>query len=87
LLSNFSLGGALIVTPFESNVGASLQVFIAIPSGGTSYASVLDAYMVRRAGPAIAIEWAEFAPPEVIDLVRAAPFLSGAPAAVQAFAA
>jgi hypothetical protein len=70
-LSNVSLGGALIISALDSNVGARIQVSIPIDSGGTSYESVIDAYLVRRSSAAFAIEWAEFAPPEVIDLVRA----------------
>jgi hypothetical protein len=70
-LSNISLGGALILSALDSSVGARVQVSIAVPSGSTSYDSVIDAYLVRRSGPALAVEWTEFAPPEVIDLVRA----------------
>jgi hypothetical protein len=72
-LSNVSLGGALIVCSLDSNVGARIQVSIPIDAGDTMYESVIDAYLVRRSGTAVAIEWAEFAPTEVIDLVRARP--------------
>ena len=64
-LRNVSLGGALIISSLESNVGARVQVAI--------HDSVIDAYLVRRSGPAFAIEWTEFAPNEVIHLVRAQP--------------
>ena len=37
---------------------------------------VIDAYLVRKSDQALAVEWAEFAPAEVIDLVRALPFHS-----------
>jgi hypothetical protein len=72
-LSNISLGGALLSSALDSNVGARLQVAVAIRSGETSYDSVLDAYLVRRSDPVIAIEWTEFAPTEVVDLIRGAP--------------
>jgi PilZ domain len=72
-LANISLGGALILSPLESNVGARVQVYIPMSSDGATNDSVIDAYLVRRSETAIAIEWAEFAPTEVIDLVRARP--------------
>ena len=72
-LSNVSLGGALIMSPLDSTVGSRLQLSITIPSGDDSYESVIDAYLVRRSEPGLGIEWAEFAPLEVIDLVRALP--------------
>jgi hypothetical protein len=72
-LSNISLGGALISSALDSEVGARLQVSVAIFTGTSSYDSVLDAYLVRRSYPAIAIEWSEFAPIEVIDLIRGMP--------------
>jgi PilZ domain-containing protein len=72
-LSNVSLGGALIMSPLDSTVGSRLQLSITIASGEDSYESVIDAYLVRRSEPGLGIEWAEFAPMEVIDLVRAVP--------------
>jgi hypothetical protein len=69
-LSNISLGGALITSSLDSNVGARIQVSIPMDSGGTLYESVIDAYLVRKSDTTFAIEWAEFAPTEVIDLVR-----------------
>jgi PilZ domain len=70
-LCNISLGGALIISSLDSNIGSRVQVSIPITSGATPYASVIDAYLVRRSGRTFAIEWMEFAPTEVIDLVRA----------------
>ncbi|HEV2700752.1 MAG TPA: PilZ domain-containing protein [Steroidobacteraceae bacterium] len=72
-LSNISLGGALIKSPLDSAVGARLQLAITVPCGEDSYESVIDAYLVRRSAPGLGIEWAHFAPIEVIDLVRAVP--------------
>ena len=70
-VSNVSLGGALIVSSLDSNVGARILVSIPMDADGSTYESVLAAYLVRRSDTAFAIEWAEFAPTEVIDLVRA----------------
>jgi hypothetical protein len=70
-LSNISLGGALITSSLDSNVGARIQVSIPMDTDGTSGESVIDAYLVRKSDTAFAIEWAEFAPTTVIDLVRA----------------
>jgi hypothetical protein len=77
-LSNVSLGGALIISSLDSNVGARIQVSIPMAAGGATYESVIDAYLVRRSETALAVEWAEFAPTEVIDLVRAHPSSSSA---------
>lgn len=73
-LSNISLGGALLESSLDSNIGARLQVSISRCSGDTYYESVIDAFLVRKTGSVIGIEWAEFAPIDVIDLVRAAPY-------------
>jgi hypothetical protein len=70
-LANISLGGALIISSLESNVGARIQVSIPMDFGDKKYETVIDAYLIRRSDSAIAIEWAEFAPTQVIDLVRA----------------
>jgi hypothetical protein len=61
-LVNISLDGALISGSPNSHVGARIQVSIS--------ATVLDAYLVRMAGPSFAIQWAKFAPAEVVALVR-----------------
>jgi len=70
-LSNISLGGALIISSLDSNVGARIQISIPLDTDGTLCESVIDAYLVRKSDTAFAIEWAEFAPTTVIDLVRA----------------
>jgi hypothetical protein len=72
-LTNISLGGALIISSLESSVGARIQVSIPMSSDGAMHDSVIDAYLIRRSDTAIAVEWAEFAPTDVIDLVRALP--------------
>ncbi|HTC54496.1 MAG TPA: PilZ domain-containing protein [Steroidobacteraceae bacterium] len=73
-LSNISLGGALLVSPLDSSIGSRLQVSISRSAGAISYDCVIDAYLVRRSGAVMGVEWAEFAPIDVIDLVRAAPY-------------
>jgi hypothetical protein len=64
-LINISLDGALISGSPDSHIGARIQVSIT--------ASVIDAYLVRTAGPAFAIQWAKFAPAEIVALVRGHP--------------
>ena len=61
-LVNISLDGALISSSPNSHIGARIQVCLS--------ATVLDAYMVRTAGPSFAIQWVKFAPTEVVALVR-----------------
>lgn len=73
-LSNISLGGALLVSPLESSIGARLQVSISVHSDQATFDCVIDGYLVRRTGLEIAVEWAEFAPADVIDFVRAVPY-------------
>lgn len=78
-LVNISLDGALISGSPNSHVGARIQVSIT--------ASVIDAYLVRKAGPTFAIQWAKFAPAEIVALVRGhippvlTPFTPGKPPA------
>jgi hypothetical protein len=86
-VSDISLGGALLASTLDSNVGARVQVAILIPSGDASYLVVIDAYIVRKAELAFAIEWSEFAPTEVIDLIRAGQSQIERNAMVQAIAA
>jgi hypothetical protein len=69
-LVNISLNGALITGSPDSHVGARIQVSIGVASGMTSSTSVIDAYLVRKAGPAFAIQWAQFAPAEIVALVK-----------------
>ena len=67
-LQEISLGGALLVTPWELNVGATVQVLLSgrdeIPD------ALIEASVVRRCGAAIAIEWLDFAPNDAVDVVR-----------------
>ena len=69
-LVNVSLNGALISGSPESHVGARIQVSIRVPSSHTASTAVIDAYMVRKADPGFAIQWAHFAPAEIVALVR-----------------
>jgi hypothetical protein len=69
-LVNISVDGALINGSFDSYVGARVQVSIGVPADATSSAPVIAAYLVRKAAGAFAVQWAEYAPTEILTFVR-----------------
>jgi len=76
LLKNLSRSGALIVN-------CDLQLFSLIhvvlhPHQGSNDEDAVAAYVTRACEGGIGVEWCEFAPPTVADLLRAAAASSGA---------
>jgi hypothetical protein len=70
-LLNISVDGALISGSFDSHVGARVQVCIDVPPHTTPFSSALiAAYLVRKAAGVFAIQWAEYAPTEILAFVR-----------------
>jgi PilZ domain-containing protein len=68
-LENLSLSGALVKADMDLGVHALIQVSINMPSP-TQRAAVITAYVSRRAKEGIGVEWCEFAPSIVKDLLR-----------------
>jgi hypothetical protein len=76
LLKNLSRSGAFIVN-------CDLQLFSLIhvvlqPHQGSNDEESIAAYVTRTCDGGIGVEWCEFAPPAVADLLRAAAASSGA---------
>src|SRR5665213_175776 len=69
-LINVSLDGALVAGSPEAHIGARIQISLAMPEAVAACGSWIDAYLVRKAGAAVALQWAEFAPREIVALVR-----------------
>jgi hypothetical protein len=69
-LINLSLDGALIAGRSEVPIEARVQIAIDAALNTLSSATLIDAYLVRKADAAFAIQWAEFAPAPIVALVR-----------------
>ena len=65
-LSNLSLSGALVKVDFDLRPLTRVSVMLEL---GTPR---IDAYVTRRTSDAVGIEWCEFAPRPVADLLRVA---------------
>ena len=68
-LENLSLSGALVKADMDLGVHTLIQVSINMPSP-VQRATVITAYVSRRAKEGIGVEWCEFAPTIVKDLLR-----------------
>jgi PilZ domain-containing protein len=69
-LVNISVDGALIRGSFDSHVGARVHVCIEVAPHTTSPDFLIAAYLVRKAADAFAVQWAEYAPTEILAFVR-----------------
>jgi PilZ domain len=68
-LKNLSLSGALVQAEHELCMHAHIEVRIALPKTGRSAARVM-ARVTRKFKDAVGVEWCEFAPSAVKDLLR-----------------
>ena len=68
-LENLSLSGALVKADVDLGLHALVQLSIKMPSP-TPRAAAIAAYVCRRAKEGIGVEWCEFAPTIVKDLLR-----------------
>jgi hypothetical protein len=68
-MKNLSLSGALVKVDVDPGMHALIQVNIEI-SSPSRRAAAITAYVSRKAGGAIGVEWCEFAPTIVKDLLR-----------------
>jgi len=69
---NLSLSGALVKADCELRLNTLIAVRIHLPPP-LSCAAVLNAYVSRKLEQDVGIEWCEFAPSIVKDLLRSAP--------------
>jgi PilZ domain len=68
-MKNLSLSGALVKADVDLGLHALIHVSIAVPSPSQSGASIA-AYVSRKAREGVGVEWCEFAPSVVKDLLR-----------------
>jgi len=66
-MKNLSLSGALVKADVELGLHALIKVSIKTPS---QRAAAITAYVSRKAGDGVGVEWCEFAPSIVKDLLR-----------------
>jgi hypothetical protein len=69
-LTNLSVSGAAIDTSFELRPLSRIQVFIDTPSQVRSDAPSLAAYVTRIGKDSIGIEWCEYGPDAVCQLLQ-----------------
>jgi hypothetical protein len=68
-LRNLSLSGALMKSDHNFRLNSLIDVFIGLPLPAVGHATV-KAHVTRKLDEAVAIEWCEFAPPAVKELLR-----------------
>jgi hypothetical protein len=68
-LKNLSLSGALMETDHELPLHAYITISVKLPGMGDSATTVM-ARVIRQLKDAVGVEWCEFAPTTVKDLLR-----------------
>jgi hypothetical protein len=66
-MKNLSLSGALVKADVDLRLHALIKVSIKMP---LQRAAAITAYVSRKAGDGVGVEWCEFAPSIVKDLLR-----------------
>jgi PilZ domain-containing protein len=70
-MKNLSLSGAFMNTDCDLRIHTVIEVRIALPPP-SSCTAVIKAHVVRKIEGGVGIEWSEFAPNIIRDLVRSA---------------
>jgi hypothetical protein len=70
-MKNLSLSGAFMKSDRDLRLHTLIEVSIALPLPSACTA-VIKAHVVRKKGEGVGIEWSEFAPNIIKDLVRSA---------------
>jgi hypothetical protein len=68
-MTNLSLSGALLSTSLAAPLNTRIAVTLALPSPLQGDA-VIEAHVTRRVNGAVGVEWCQFAPAAVKDLLR-----------------
>jgi hypothetical protein len=68
-MKNLSLSGALMKADVDLRLNSLIEVSIKMPSP-SQRAEVITAYVSRKVGDGVGVEWGEFAPSVVKDLLR-----------------
>jgi hypothetical protein len=70
-LADLSVSGALVKAEFEARVLSRIQVALDSPLWPKHESPIVEAYVARRHKHEFGIEWCEFAPRAVTELLRA----------------
>ena len=70
-LADLSVSGALVRAEFEARVLSRIQVALDSPLWPKHESPIVEAYVARRYKHEFGIEWCEFAPHAVSELLRA----------------
>jgi hypothetical protein len=70
-LSDLSVSGALVKAELEARVLARIQIALVLPLWSKHESPIIEAYVTRRHRNEFGIEWCEFAPRAVSELLRA----------------
>jgi len=70
-LADLSVSGALVKAEFEARVLSRIQVALDSPLWLKHESPIVEAYVARRYKHEFGIEWCEFAPRAVTELLRA----------------
>jgi len=71
-LVNLSLSGAAVEINFELRVLSRVQLAVIAPHTQAHATPVISAFVARRYPGGIGLEWCEFAPQQVVELLRSA---------------
>jgi len=69
-IANFSVSGAYIMADFELRLLSRITIAIEEPRRSKYDAPSVDAYVTRKYKDGIGIEWCQFAPPEISQLLQ-----------------
>jgi hypothetical protein len=71
-LSNLSVSGALLIADLETRILARVEIHVVTPHRRVHEAPGIQAFIARRYRHGFGLEWCEFAPDAIADLLRAA---------------
>jgi hypothetical protein len=69
-VKDLSMSGAHIQTALDLRILCRVQVDLVLPSRPSRTTPVLSAYVARRHRDGIGVEWCEFGPQAVVELLR-----------------
>ena len=70
-LADLSVSGGLVKAEFEARVLSRIQIAIVLPLWPKHESPIVEAYVTRRHKHEFGLEWCEFAPHAVSELLRA----------------
>jgi hypothetical protein len=70
-LADLSVSGALVEADFEARVLSRIRIAIVLPLWPKHQSPIVEAYVARKYKDKFGIEWCEFAPAAIGELLRA----------------